>query len=101
MAAMTGAAGAVIATVGAMIAVVGATVAAVGATIAAEGTTTVLIERGVVVVVESTEWVKFANDPQSRDDVEGPTTGESGVETADVKEVVEDATKLVEPVVAV
>ena len=52
-------------------------------------------------VVESTEWVKFANDPQSRDDVEGPTTGESGVETADVKEVVEDATRLVEPVVAV
>ena len=54
-----------------------------------------------MVVVESTEWVKFPNDPQSRDDVEGTTTGESGVETADVKEVVEDATRLVEPVVAV
>ena len=102
---MTGAAGAVIATVGAMIAAVGATVAAVGATIAAEGRTTVLIEGGVVVVVvvESTEQVKVADDPQSRDDVEGTTMGESGVETADVREVavVEDATKLVEPVVAV
>ena len=99
---MTGAAGTVIATVGVMIAMVGATVAAVGATIAAEGTTTVLIEGGVVVVVvESTERVKFANDPQSRDNVEGTTTGESGVETSDVKEVDEDATKLVEPVVAV
>ena len=100
MAAMTGAAGTVIATVGAMIAVVGATVAAVGATIAAEGTMTVLIEGGVV-VVESTKRDKFANNPQSQDDVEGTTTGESGVEPADVKEVFEDATKLVEPVVAV
>ena len=103
-AAMTGAAGAVIATVGAMIAAVGATVATVGATIAAEGTTTVLIEGGVVmVVVELTEQVKVADDPQSRDDVEGTTMGESRVETADVREVavIEDATKLVEPVVAV
>ena len=99
---MTGAAGAVIATVGTMIAAVGATVAAVGTTIAAEGRTTVLIEGGVV-VVESTEQVKVADDLQSRDDVEGRTMGESGVETADVREVavVEDATKLVEPVVAV
>ena len=64
---------------------------------------TVLIEGGVVVVVESTEQVEIANDLQSRDDVEGTTTGESGVGTSDVKEVVvvEDATKLVEPVVAV
>ena len=101
-AAMTGAAGMVIATVGAMIAVVGAKVAAVGAMIAAEDTTTVLIEGGVVVVVvELTEWVKFANDLQSRDNVEGTTTEESGVETADVKEVVEDATKLVKLVVTV
>ena len=65
MAAMTGAAGTLIATVGAMIAVVGATIATVGAMIAAEGTMTVLIEGGVVLVVESTEQVKFANDPQS------------------------------------
>ena len=63
----------VIATVGVMIAVVGATVAAVGAmvatvgaTIATEGTMTVLIEGGVVVVVvESTEQVKIADDLQS------------------------------------
>ena len=52
-------------------------------------------------VVESTEQVKFANNPQSRDGEEGTITGESRVETADVKEVVEDATRLVEPVVAV
>ena len=65
MVAMTGAAGVVIATVGTMIAVVGATVATVGATITTEGTMTVLIEGGVVVVVELTEQVKFANDPQS------------------------------------
>ena len=98
---MTGAAGTVIVTVGMMIAVVGATVAAVGATIAAEGTMTVLIEGGVVVVVESTKQVKFANNLQSRDGVEGMITGESRFETADVKEVVEDAIKLVEPVVTV
>ena len=110
-AAMTGAAGTVIATVGMMIAAVGATVAAVGATvatvgatIATEGTMNVLIEVGVVVVViELTEQVKIADNLQSRDDVEGTTTEESRVGTADVKEVVviEDATKLVEPVVAV
>ena len=77
-AAVTGVAGMVIATVGAMIAMVGAMVATVGA------------------MVADVEGAMVA-------DVEGTTMGKSRVETADVREVVvvEDATKLVEPVVTV